>query len=140
MKLLIQEHIATNLTQNLTRTEPAIVEAIRPHIYRHNFPAGTVKVQIHDNLSVLIAESNTVNISAMGTMAYFHGYVKFDINAHLKKNVAYTVSLVSAGYVFNEASYIGWVNGHDLAKYPITGVPASSYNYPLDLEIWERTV
>jgi hypothetical protein len=140
LKLLVHELEAVALEQAIIPQKNTIVEAIRPHIYRHNFATGSLKLQIHNAADELVAESESINIADIATMDYFHGYVRFYINAYLKKDEEYTLSLVGeGGYTFAEGAYIGWVNGHDLAKYPISEAPASHYNYPLDYEIWERT-
>jgi hypothetical protein len=103
-------------------------------------PSGTLKVQIYNGVS-LVAESATVNIADIGSMDYFHGYVRFYVDAYLAKDTTYTIKLVGGGgYTFDEAAYCGWVNGHDLGKYGLIGTPASHCHYPMDLEVWERTV
>jgi hypothetical protein len=139
MKLVVQELNASPITQVITPSRHVLIEAIRPHIYRHNLPAGTVKLQIHDDAAVLVAESEAITITNIGTLAFFHGYQRFYIDAWLAKDQDYTLSLVGTGYSFSESAYVGWVNGHDLAKYPLVGTPASHLQYPYDFEIWERT-
>jgi hypothetical protein len=143
MRLVVHELLtgATDLQQIVTPDRNTIVEAIRPHLYRHNFASGSLKVQILDGSDVLLAESAAVAISSIDTANYFHGYVRFDVTAYLAKDTPYKVRLVNAGgYTFSEAAYVGWVNGYDLGKYPPSTVPANDQYYPLDLEIWERTV
>lgn len=140
MTLIIHELKAAGLTQTVTPERNTIVTAIRPHIYRHLAPTGSLKLELYDDSDVLVAESENVEIPDIGTMDYFHGYVRFYINAYLKKDVEYTIKLVGEdGYTFNESAFCGWANGFDLAKYPITTTPTNSMQYPLDLEIWERT-
>jgi hypothetical protein len=141
MKLIIHELQSDALEQVVTPDKNTIVSAIRPRLYRHNFATGSLKVQIKDDTDTVIAESAAVNISDIGTAAFFHGYVRFYVDAYLKKNQTYTVCLVSAdGYSFDESAYCGWVNGYDLGKYATATPPADAYAYPLDLEIWERKV
>lgn len=140
MKLIIHELTDTGLEQVIVPEKNTIVEAIRPHIYRHNFADGNLKLIIQNADAELVAESDPVNIADIGSMNYFHGHVRFDIDAYLEGGEEYTVILVGEnGYDFNESAYVGWVNGHDLATYPINGTPNSHYNYPLDLQVWERT-
>jgi hypothetical protein len=144
MKMLVQELSNTALDQAVTVDRNIIVKAIRPHLYRHNFPTGSLKIQILDSGASVIAESEVIAISDIKLtatpVAFLHGYVRFYINAYLKKGEQYTIRLIGQdGYTFNESAYCGWVNGFDLAKYPLTSVPASHYNYPFDFEVWERT-
>lgn len=139
MKLIVHELEDVGLTQELTADRNMIVEAVRPHLYRHNFADGTLKLQILDQTDTVIGESDPVNISDIGSQAFFHGPVRFDINAGLKKNQTYKFKLVGeGGYSFSESAYIGWCNGFDLGKYAPTYTPEAMINYPLDLEVWER--
>lgn len=141
MKLVVHELKDDGVSQVLRATRNVIVEAIRPHIYRHNFAAGSLKVQILDSENTLVAESEAVNISSIGSEDFFHGYVRFYINAYLAKDQDYKFKLVGAGgYSFSEAAYIGWCNGFDLGKYTKTYSNMNSLQEPLDLEVWERKV
>jgi len=140
MKLMVSELTASNIDQVVTPEKNTIVEAIRPHLYRHNMPTGSLKLQIRTAADALVAESEVINISDIGSLSYFHGYIRFYINAYLQKNVPYTIRLIGqGGYTFTESAYIGWCGGFDLGKYPVPTVIAESFNQPLDLEIWERT-
>lgn len=141
MKLVVHELKAEGLHQVLRSDKRVIVEAVRPHLYRHNVPAGSVRMQIYSGED-LVAESNAVDISTIGSLAYFHGYVTFYINAYLDKDVDYTFSLYSDGidgYTFSEPAYVGWCVGFDLGHYDATYVMASNLDSPLDLEIWSRS-
>ena len=140
MKLVVHELTGSGLFQTVTRDRRTIVEAVRPHIYRHNFPTGNLKVQILTEADDLVAESSEVPISSIGTEDFFHGNVRFLLNAYLNKNTNYKIKLVgTGGYSFNESAYIGWCVGFDLGRYPETYEPASLLNKPLDLEIWSRS-
>jgi hypothetical protein len=141
LKLVVHELKAAGLFQTLRPDKRTIVEAIRPHLYRHNFTTGSLRVQIWNDED-LIAESNAVEISSIGTAAFFHGYVRFDIDAYLQKDTDYQIYLYSDGldpYEFNESSYIGWCNGYDLGKYDATYAVASNLHEPLDVEVWTRS-
>jgi hypothetical protein len=138
MQLLVAE-IKSTLYQALTNGRTvAQVYAVRPHLYRHGSPAGTIKLQIQDASGVLIAESAAQTISAIGSGTYWHGYLEFVVSAQLAKNAAYRFALVPAGYTFSEGAYLGWCNGFDLGKYGGTYAPAVGFSAPLDLEIWTR--
>ncbi len=138
MKLIVHE-LQTSLTQNLTTNKIIQVVAVRPHIYRHNMPIGTLKVEIRTAGNVLVATSESIDISDIGAEAFFHGYVRFSVSAFLDKDTEYKFLLVGEdGYSFDESAYIGWCNGFDLGKYTPAVEPISSFHYPLDLEVWER--
>lgn len=140
MKLIVHELEAGGLEQIITPDKNTNVEAIRPHLVRYGHPVGTLKLELYDESAALVATSSSVTIDDIGSMDYFHGYVLFPINVAMKRDQAYTLKLVAEdGYTFDESAYVGWVNGHDLAKYPINGTPASHFNYPIDYEVWART-
>lgn len=137
MKLVVHE-LQSSLTQKVVPTRDVFVAAIRPHIYRHNFASGSLKVQVTDDSDVLIIESDELQIEDIGTEDYFHGYVSFLVNVGLQKDVTYKIKLVGTGYTFSESDYIGWCNGFDLGKYEATYDPVALVRYPFDYEIWER--
>ncbi len=140
MKLIVHELEAAGISQEVTATANVIVRAIRPHIYRHNMPAGKLKIEIYDSGNTLISTSESLDISNIGSADFFHGYVRFYVDAYLSKDQTYTFELVGHdGYSFSESSYIGWCNGFDLAKYPASTTPANKFSYPLDFEVWELT-
>lgn len=139
MTLIVHELTGSGLSQIVRRDRNTIVEAIRPHLYRHNFATGSLKIQILDG-ATLVAESALVPISSITTAPFFHGLVRFEIDAYLAKDTDYTVKLVGEdGYTFDELSYVGWCVGFDLGHYDPTYEASSLLDYPLDLEIWSRS-
>jgi hypothetical protein len=140
VKLIVHELQDEGLTQTLVPDKRINVVAMRPHLYRHQWPDGSLKVQIKQG-ATLIAESEAQPISEIGTEDYFHGYVRFYVNAILEKDVEYSFILISDDgdpYEFSEPAYIGWCNGFDLLKYEATYDPSLPSSYPLDMEIWSR--
>ena len=139
MKLVVHDLKAEGLFQVVRRNRRTIVEAVRPHIYRHGFPAGSLKVQILKEDDTLVAESDSVLISSIETENYFHGNVRFLISAYLDKNTNYKIKLTSSGYTYSESAFIGWCVGFDLRRYPETYSIDNLLKKPLDLEIWSRS-
>lgn len=142
MRLLVEElgKDFSFLQQKMTvGDQDVVVRAVRPHLYKHNNPAGSLKVQIYDDSLVLVAESSLVTVQSItdATDAFFHGYVRFYVDAALKKNNDYYIRLVSSGYTFSEASYIGLCKDFDLRKYEADYSPNAGLNSAFDLEIWE---
>lgn len=138
MKLLVHE-LKTELSQLITVGAESIkVVAIRPHLYRHNTAGGSLRVQIEDASGNVIALSETIAISAMpAAQAYWHGYLRFYIKAHLRAGATYRISLVPlSGYSFNESAYIGWCNDYDLRKVPALYTPNAGGAAALDFELW----
>lgn len=139
MKLVVHELKSDGLFQIVRRNRRTIVEAVRPHLYRHGFPAGSLKIQILTEADSLVAESEEVEISSIGSEDYFHGNVRFYISAYLDKNTNYKIKLISSGYTYNDSAFIGWCVGFDLRRYPETYNIDNLLQKPLDLEIWSRS-
>jgi len=140
--LILNELIDDDLKQEIkVKDQNVDVIAIRPHIYRHNFATGSLAIQVQDTIGDIIATSNTIAISSIATLDFFHGYIRFDIEASLKADTIYNISLRSSGgYTFAESAYIGWCNDFDLEKYDKNYIPLNEFAAALDMEIWERTV
>lgn len=140
MKLIVHELKASGLTQNLTPTENVSVVAIRPHIYRHNFPTGNLKVQVLNMSDTVLGESATVDISSIGSDSFFHGYVRFMVGVGLMKDTEYKIKLVSGGgYSFDESAYCGICSDYDLRKYDPSYSTHDGLHSPLDFEVWSQT-
>jgi hypothetical protein len=98
-------------------------------------------VQVATSDGLLIAESDEVNIQDMTTLPYFHGYIRFDVSAHLKRDVEYTVSVVAGGgYTFSESGYVGVCNDFDSRKYNTSATVTNPQYAPLDLEVWSLSL
>lgn len=138
MKLLVHELIDELSQEMTTPNEVVQLEAVRPHLYKHNSPAGSVKVQITDLNDELIAESNTVLITDISDESFFHGYVTFEIDAQLRPETTYRFKLLSVGYTFAENAYVGVCNGFDLSKYEANYSPSEGASSSLDIELWRR--
>lgn len=120
------------------------VVALRPHLMIFGNPTGTVKVQIQDGNGYVVAESSTMTVTEIKTLAeitqdYFHGYIRFYINASLINDVSYRLAVVcGGGYSFSESAYIGVALDWDNTKINTAYTPSNSFQCPLDFEIWER--
>lgn len=139
MKLIVHE-LKTSLYQQIkVKEDNLLLYAIRPHLYKHGNPAGTLKIQLQDSNSKVIANSETLNISAISAATYFHGYVRFLISSPLTNLVSYRAVLIpGGGYSFSESAYIGWCKDFDLRKVNALYSPNSGLNAALDLELWIR--
>ncbi len=139
MKLIVNE-LYTFLYQEVTPSETTQVEAIRINLYKHNIPAGSLSLELHDTNGELIATSATsLTASEISSSNYFHGFIRFYVNAQLRKDTTYRVVLKATGYSFSEAAYFGWCNGFDLGVYAPDYTQTGSFQAPLAMEIWERT-
>jgi hypothetical protein len=142
--LLLDELRTTPLRQKLNCTETVIVTAIRPHLYVHGSPAGTLRMDIYNAAdSTLLASSNSLTITSLKTLAYAHKYYRFDVSWGLVENTIYTIRLVGTGYTFSESAYVGWIkdNGDgDFRKYEATYAGfTEGYNSAFDMEVWNVT-
>lgn len=138
MKLIVEE-LVTNLQQKITVGATAqIIKHIRPHIYKHLAPAGSLKVQILNSSQTLIVESSAVTIASITTASgnYCHGYVKFDINAVLAPETDYYIRLTSTGYTYSNSAFIGWCKDFDLRHYDADYTPSSGILSAFDMELW----
>jgi hypothetical protein len=140
MRLVVQEVKADGVIQEFTPTQNTLVYAVRPHIYRHLNPSGSLQLQILDTDDNVLVESEEIEISSIGSADYYHGYVRFLIDIGLKKDVTYRFKLIGTdGYSYSDSAFIGWCNGYDLGKYPEQYTPSADAYSALDCEIWKRT-
>ncbi len=131
MKILVNE-LRTEIVQNISGDDFASVEAIRLHLYKHNNPIGSLRIEIRDEYGQTISGSNEVEISDLGESSFFHGQVRFDIKVLLRPNYKYQLVLKSEGYSFEEQAYVGWCLDFDFNTYP------KDANHAHDYEIWCR--
>jgi len=129
------------LNQIIKLTADVNLTNIRPHIYRRQTPAGSLKVQIFNQKGFLVSESNTVNISQIGVGGvinsdFAHGNVQFDIETPLKKDRTYRIGLLAFnGYTFTDTAHIGFVKANpDFTKVPKAFITGNE----LDIELWGR--
>jgi len=146
VKLLIEElgkDGVNELVQEFNSGESIhMCEAIRAHLYLHNTPTGTLKLEIRDNLDVLIASSDTLTISAMYSSAgftkpYVHGVFTFNFDSPMSKETDYKLALVASGYTFAESAYVGWAKDFDLRKYDANYSPTAGYQSSFMFEVWD---
>lgn len=141
MKLVVYE-LDSPIVQEITVGDKAIqLEAIRPWIYKHNSPSGGIKINIKSALDVLLFESEEILISEItaATGAYFHGPVRFYIDASLQSNTNYKIELEpTGGYSFSESGYVGWCNGYDLKFIANDYTPVGPLEDALLMEFWSK--
>jgi hypothetical protein len=139
MKLIVHEILGSVSQEIITPNEVVQLEAVRPHLYKHNSPSGTVKVQVTDLNDELIAESDELTITDISAEDFFHGYITFYINAQLRPDTVYKFKTVcGGGYTFSDSAYLGVVNAFNGEKYESDYSPSEDFNAALDLELWKR--
>ena len=141
MTLGLIELNSDNLKQEVRSTRAQHIAHIRPHVLKFDSPSGSIAMQIQDVNGKIIATSNFLTGAQISSATYFHGYIRFDINASLSSDTVYNISMRSTGgYSFAEANYFGWILEHnDFRKYqPKTGIDIDGMSSALDFEVWER--
>lgn len=139
MSTLIVSECDPSVYQQITADENMFVVAIRPHLYIHGSPSGTVKVQVQDENGYVITESSAQTITDLKTATYAHKYIEFELNTNFVEGSVYRLAVVcEGGYSFSESAYVGvcldWDNPKINASYnPNVGASAA-----LDFEIWVR--
>lgn len=136
MDLVVHE-LKTILFQEIrVEQKPLQLNAIRPHLYRHLNPAGTLYLELRDEFHNVIETSASLAISAIPSGNYFHGYIRFLMSTNLRANTVYNVVLKSTGYTFSESAFIGWCNDYDLRKSEATYPGNTGVGAALDMEFW----
>lgn len=137
MTLIVHEIKDFQIYQSVKPDENTMVQVVRPHLYIKGTCSGIVRVQITTLDDVLISVSNEINITDISPSGEYHGYVSFNLNAHLKKDELYKIQVVCSGaYSFSESAFVGVCNGYDLAKYEHAQPITHQRFAPLDIEIW----
>lgn len=139
MTIVVHE-LSTELFQTMTTgPQHEVIRAIRPHLLKFLNPAGSLYMEIEDTDSNVVATSEEIDIVDISVADYFHGYIRFFIDAVLAPDTDYNFYLRHTGYTFDEAAYIGWCNDYDLRKYEL-GYEADDLTAPLDQEIWGQNL
>lgn len=113
------------------------IGAIRPHLYKHLAPSGSVYLRITDENGKKIADSDSVTITSISSENYWHGKVRFLISAALRRRTTYYVELKSSGYSYDPAAFVGWCNDYDLRNiHPASYDTARGASAPLAMEVW----
>lgn len=137
MKLLVVE-LKSELTQTIKPDRSEHIEAIRIHLYKHQEVTGNIYLELRDENNFLITQSELIPISSIESDGYFHGQVRFNINAHLKELTEYRLVLCHSGYTFDESAYVGWCLDYDFNTYPKDYFVDSPLKSSFDYEIWSR--
>lgn len=143
MNLVVHELVANSgagsVYQEVTvGSSPVTIRAVRPHLYISLPQASSIYVQILNSGGTVVATSETVTVASITAQNYFHGYVRFYIDAILAAATNYTFRLQVTGYSYSEESFIGWCSDYDLRKYSLGFTPSNAWDDPLDMEIWEQ--
>ena len=137
MHLIVHELNSYPLKQKVVAPDRNVdIVHVRPHLYKHGSPSGTFAVQIQNSSGRVIATSNYLSYSDISSATYFHGYIRFDLDAHIRPLSTIYIALVSDSYTFSESNYIGWCNAYEFNRY--SSNTRDSEFAELDFEIWEK--
>lgn len=138
MRIVVFEVNTTAVRQKLTTgAKPVMVSAIRPYIYKHLAPAGSVYLQIQDSAGNKIKDSEVIAISTLSVSNYFHGFYRFLVNFGFAANTTYYIELKTTGYTYASNAFVGWCSSFDLQNsIGVTYSPSSGFSAPLGLQLW----
>lgn len=137
MKLIVIE-LKSELAQTIIPDRTEHVEGIRLHLYKHAEPTGYIHLELRDENNSLITQSEVIPISSIESDGYYHGQIRFNVNAHLKEQTEYKIVLCHTGYIFDESAYVGWCLDYDYNSYPKGYEYSSPLKSSFDFEIWTR--
>lgn len=141
MQLILEDlgNGLSSLKQKITVGASDItVEYIRPHLFKHLAPAGSLNISIKDSTdTTTIATSDSVTITDIDAANYFHGKVRFAIKARLLKNTSYYIYLNSSGYTYASNALIGWCLDFDHQLVDRDYTPSDNFMTPFLMELWE---
>lgn len=139
MSTLVIVDCNNSVYQSIRTTRHIDLVALRPRLYLHGSPSGTIKVAVQNSSGLTIAESSDQTITDLKTNTYAHGYYRFYITASLVKDEDYRFCVIcGGGYSFSESAYVGVCTDWDSTKSQLDYTPSSAFEYPLDFEAWER--
>lgn len=136
---LIVEELVTSVSQSITVGASNIkTKYLRPYLYKHGTPAGSLYLEIQDSSGKKIGVSETITIASITTASntYFHGWVRFLATIPLKASTTYKVALKSSGYTYSASAFVGWCLGWDNAVADADYSPSSDLEKALNLQIF----
>jgi len=142
-RLLVHE-LETELSQTVVPTRNVRIRAIYLGLLRYNTTTGTLTLRLEDTLGELNEASNAVNISALGSDTYVHGLFRFDLQASIRKDTTYKLTLTSGGgYSYSSSAFVGWKSDFDftvdeMRRVPVSYSPSKGYQAPLEYLVVEK--
>lgn len=147
MSTLIVHECQPEVFQEIVPSNNILLKAIRPHLYIHNSPAGTIQIRITDTNGKEIYATGTSTIASLksqieavvGANDFIHAWPQIEVKAGLRKNETYRIYVTcGGGYSFAESAYVGVCKDWDNTKITSTYSPSTEFNAPIDFELWER--
>lgn len=136
---LIVEELVTSISQSITVGSGNIAtKYLRPYLYKHGTPAGSLYIEIQDENGEKIGVSETITIASITSASntYFHGWVRFETTIPLKSTETYNVVLKSTGYTYSASAFVGWCLGWDNAVADADYSPSGDIQKALNLQIF----
>lgn len=140
---LIIDELVTTLDQEINITKGSEVKYIRPYIYKHGSPSGSIKMSIRDDSGELDSVTLTIaeidaNLSTPGT--YYHGFVRFTFDNVVKLPVGtYTIRMEGTdGYTFVNSStaHIAWVQEFENRTNTLSESSSLLFDNPHSVQLW----
>lgn len=143
MTTLVVAPLRTDLSQTISVQENKIINlaGIRPYLYLHNSPTGTVDLNIKYSATTIatktfdLAQVKTDLGTADDYMRVWYR-VQFDDVVNLNEG-QYDIELSSNTYSFSSSSYVAWVQEHEYLTNTLGYTPAGDQENPFSLQLWE---
>lgn len=136
MSVLLVEELKTTLQQEVIPESTQLIRAVRIDLLKYGNPSGSLKVTIKDQHNNTVASSSLIAISSISPELYYHGFIRFDLSAHLKANTTYSVILSSQGYIFSDSQYIAWKRDYSHQGYNLVADNSNGFESAFSLEFW----
>ena len=140
MTTLVIDELRTTLEQDFQVANRIQINTVRPMLYIHNAPAGSVTVTLKKGSTILSSATLSIaNIISMASLSNFTwGTFSFylDEDVVLHPDTDYTLELSSSGYSYSESSYIGMVKPHENPKNTFEDTAINSYENAFGFELW----
>jgi hypothetical protein len=143
MTKLVVEELKTSLKQTFRTNTRLVLQAVRPHIYKHLSPAGDLTLNIIQDGKTVGTKTVTSAIIESGTDStptnYYHGIYTLEFDNQVVVNEGeFEIELVGEnGYSFSESAYFGWVKPHEDLYIETEYTPAGDDYNPFGVQLWK---
>ena len=140
MTTLVIDELRTTLEQDFEILERMQITTIRPVLYIHSAPAGSVIIKIKSGSTVLSEATMLISdIISEGSLSdYSWGSFSFTLNEEivLHPETTYTIELSGSGYSYSDSSYIGMVKPHENEINELQDSTANPLENAFGFELW----
>lgn len=138
MAEILYDPLETEIEFRIQPERNLLVRGFRPWLIRTGLPAGTVRLELRDTASQLIAASAAKDADDVGEEDHWTGDVGFILPAGLQGGVTYALVLVAGGgYAHDPAAHLGWCLDFSQNRKVRLGYTEAGHDQsPYGLEMW----